>query len=93
MSWKASLLVRSKMLGLFGNTLTTDHICSRQRWEKLQQQVQTVLCQKGSSFSQILIAFSECTQDLADFEKKDQLHSSAISEVIDPDKCGYFNAN
>ena len=47
---------------------------------------------KGNAFSQFSVAFLECTQDLAHFEKKDQLHSSNISEVIDPKKCGYFNA-
>ena len=31
LSWKTSPLVRSEILGLFGNTLTTCHICSRNR--------------------------------------------------------------
>ena len=26
------------------------------------------------------------------FQKKDQIHSLNISEVIDSEKCGYFNA-
>ena len=29
LSWKTSLLVRSEILGLFGNTFTADHMYSR----------------------------------------------------------------
>ena len=50
--------------------LTTDHIYSRYRWEKLQQKVQTLLSQKRSSFSSIFIAFSESTQNFDLFEQK-----------------------
>ena len=58
LSWKISTLVRSEILGLFGNTLSTDHICSRHRWEKLQQQIETVLCQKERTFSEFLLEFA-----------------------------------
>ena len=51
-----------------------------------------LLSQKLGKFSGIFIAFLESTQIFAQFEKKDQLHSLNISEVIDPYKCGYFNA-
>ena len=90
--WKASPLVRSKILGLFGNRFTTDRMYSRHRWDKLQQQVETVLSQKRRTFSPIFVSFFECTQNFAHFEEKDQLHILNISEVIDPDKCGHFNA-
>ena len=33
-SWKRSPLVRTKVLGLFGYTLTADHMYSRHKWEK-----------------------------------------------------------
>ena len=36
--------------------------------------------------------FSESTQSFAYFVKKDQLQSLNYLELIDPDKCGYFNA-
>ena len=65
---------------------------SRHRWEKLPQQLQTLLSQKQKTFSAIFIAFSESTEKISHFQKKDYLHSLNISEVIDPDKCGYFNA-
>ena len=37
-------------------------------------------------------AFLESTQNFIHFEQKGQLHSLYILEVIDTDKCGYFNA-
>ena len=64
---------------------------SPHRWEKLRQQVQLLLSNKAITFSQIFVAFLESTQSFAHFEKKDELHSSNIFEVIDPNKCGFFN--
>ena len=92
LSWKTSSLVRSEILGLFGNMLTADQMYSRQRWEKLLQQVQRLLSQKRKTFSEIFIAFLESTQNFPHFQEKDQVHSLNILEVIDPDKCDYFNA-
>ena len=45
-SLKKSPLVRSKILRLFGNTFTADRMHSRHGWDKLLQQVQTLLSQK-----------------------------------------------
>ena len=92
-SRKISPLVRSELLGLRGNRLTPHHMYSPNRCEKLWEKLQTLLSQKRRTYSLIFIAFSEFEKYLADFEKKDQLHSLKISEVIDPDKCGYFNAH
>ena len=92
LSWKTSLLVRSKTLGLFGNTLNSDHMSSRHRRQKLPKRVQTLFSQKRRTFSAINIAFLESTQNFPYFEKRDQLHSLNIMQVIDPEKCGYFNA-
>ena len=39
LSWKAFCQVMSAILGLFGNTLTGDHMYSLHRLEKLQEQV------------------------------------------------------
>ena len=63
----------------------------RHRWEKLDQQVQRLLSHKRRTFSLIFFAFLKSTQNFAHFENKDKLHSLNISEVIIPDKCGYFN--
>ena len=64
----------------------------RNRWEKFLQQVQTLLSQKWRTFSAIAIAYLESTQNFVHFEQKYQLHTLNISEVIDHNKCGYFNA-
>ena len=50
LSWKISLLVRSTILGLLGNTFTADHMYSGHRWEKLPQQVQTLSSQQSKDF-------------------------------------------
>ena len=92
LSWKTSLLVRSKTLGLFGNTMNSDHMSSLHRRQKLPKRVQTLFSQKRRTFSAINIAFLESTQNFPYFEKRDQLHSLNIMQVIDPEKCGYFNA-
>ena len=91
MSCKISALVISEILGLFGNRFTADRRYSCHRWEKLPQQFRTLLSQKKRTFPLIFIAFLESAQKVAHFEKKDQLHSLNISEVINPDKCAYFN--
>ena len=92
MRWKTSLLVRSEILGLFGNTLTADHMYSGNYWEKVPQQVQTLLSQQPKKFSRIFIGILDSRQNLEHFEKKDQLHSLNILEVIKPRKGGWFNA-
>ena len=92
LSWKTSLLVRSKILALFGNTLTANHMYSRHRWVKFSQQGQTLLSQKRKTFSENVIAFLKFTQNFGHSEKEDQLHSLNISKVIDLEKYSYFNA-
>ena len=77
---------------MFGNTLSADHMYSRHRWEKFQEQVQALLSEKRKTYLQNFIAFLESAQSFGYFEKKDQLHSLNISEFIDPEKCSYFNA-
>ena len=71
LSWRKSPLLRSKILGLFGNTLTAEYMFSPHRWEKLRQKVQMLLSPKQRTFSLIFIALSESAQTFADFEKKD----------------------
>ena len=89
---KTFLLVISEMLGLFGNMLIAEHMYSRNRWEKFQQQVETLVCQKRKRFSENVIAFFELTQNSEHFGQKNELRSLNISEFIDPEKCSYFNA-
>ena len=91
MSWITSLLDIFEIIGLFGKTLTADHMYSRYRWEKFRQQGQTLFCQKKKRFCQNFIACFQYTENSVHFQKKGQLHRLNISEVIDSEKCGYFN--
>ena len=50
--------------------LTADHIYSLHRWEKLPEQVPTLLSEKQRTFSIIFIAFSESPENFAHFEIK-----------------------
>ena len=86
------LLEASEILGLFFNTLTSDHMYSCYIWEKFLQQLQTQLSSKPKTFSQIFIAFSRSTEKFQPFQTEYQLHSLNIFEVIDSKKCGYLNA-
>ena len=91
MSSEPSPLFRSEIIRLFRNTFTADRMYSRHRWEKLLQQVQTLLSQKEKTFSPIFITFLGSTQNFAHFQGEDQLHSLNILDVIDTAKCGNFN--
>ena len=56
-----SALVRSKMLGLFVNTLTAEYTYSRRNMQTFTQQVQTPLSLKQKPFSAFFIAFLKST--------------------------------
>ena len=51
LSWKKSALVRSKILGLFVNTLIAEYTYSGRNMLTLTQQVQTPLSLKQKTFS------------------------------------------
>ena len=76
--------MRSKILGLFGNTMTA--------YQKFPQHFQTLLSEQSEIFSRIFIGILEPTQKCGCFERKVQLHSLNILEIIEPEKCGYFSA-
>ena len=50
------------------------------------------LSQNWKTFSEIFMALLQSTQNFVHFEKKDQLHSVNILEIIDSEKYGYLNA-
>ena len=62
------------------------------RWRKFRERVQTWLSQKRKTIFGIFILFSESTQNLVHFVKKDQVYSLNILEVIDSEKCCWLNA-
>ena len=92
MSWKKSDLVRSKILGLFVNTLTAEYTFSRRNMQTLTQQVQTPLSLKQKTFSGFFIAFLKSTSNGEHFQKKLQSSSLSISEIIDSKRGGYLSA-
>ena len=92
MSWKKSALVRSKILGLFVNTLTAKYTYSRRNRQTFTQQVQTPLCLKQMTFSGFFIAFLKSTWNGEHFEKKGESSSLSISKIIDSKRGGYLSA-
>ena len=92
MSWKKCALVRSKILGLFINTLTAEYTYSGRNMKILTQQVQTPLSLKQKTFSGFFIAFLKSTCNGEHFQKKRESSSLSISELIDSKRGGYFSA-
>ena len=70
LSWKKSALVRSKILGLFVNTLTAEYTYSRRNMQTFTQQVQTPLPLKQKPFSGFFIAFLKSAWNGEHFQKK-----------------------
>ena len=92
MSWKKSDLVRSKILGLYVNTLTAEYTYSRRNMQTFTQQVQTPLSLKQKSFSAFFIAFLKSTWNGEHFQKKGESSSLSISEIIDSKRGDYLSA-
>ena len=91
MNWTKSVLVRSEILTLFVNTLTTDDKYSRRNILNFMQQFEAPLSQKQNTFSGFFIAFLKYPLNLEHFEKKDEYHSLVISKVSDSERGGYLN--
>ena len=68
-----SALVRSKILGLFVNTLTAEYTYSGRNMQTLAQQVQTPLSLKQKTFSGFFIAFPKSTWNGEHFQAKERL--------------------
>ena len=51
------------------------------------------LSEKTSIFRRIFFAFLKCTINFQCFGKKNQPHSSIISEVVDSERCACLNAS
>ena len=68
-----SPLVRSKILGLFVNTLTAEYKYSRRNMQTFAQQDQTPLSLKQKTFSRFFTAFRKCTEMQNIFKKKGSL--------------------
>ena len=92
MSWKKSALVRSKILGLFVNTLTAEYTYFHRNMQTLTQQVKTPLSLKQKTFSRFFIAFVKFKLNGEHIQKKGESSSLSISEIIDSKRGGYFSA-
>ena len=92
LSWKKSALVRSKILGLFVNTLTAEYTYSRRNMQTFTQQVQTPLSSKKKTFSGFFITFLKFTWNGEYFQKKGESSSLSISEIIVSKRGGYLSA-
>ena len=91
MSWTKSAFVRSEILTLFFNTLTTDDMYSRRNMLNFTKQLEALLSQKQKTFSELFFAFLKYALNLEEFEKKDEYPSLVISKVIDSERGGYLN--
>ena len=74
------------------HTLTPNYEYSRSNRKNLPLPIQRQLSIKLNNFSQFFIAFLKCTLNLEHFEKKNEPHSSSLSEVIDSERRAYLNA-
>ena len=81
MSWKKSLLLICKILGLFVNTMTADDKYSILDRNNLTQPIHMQLSKNRKAFCQFLTACWKCRSNFKHFFKKEDLHSLSISEV------------
>ena len=91
MSWAKSAIVRSEILTLSVNTLTTDDKYSRRNMLNFMQQLEAPLCRKRKTSSGFFIAFLKCALNLEHLEKKDEYPRLVISRIIDSEGGGYLN--
>ena len=88
-NWKTSLLVRSEVLGLFGNILTADPMYSRHYLREISAIFSSAIISRPKNIFKFFITFSESRQNFPFFEKKHQLHSLKISNILNSKKSGY----
>ena len=69
MSWKKSLLVICKILGLFLNTLTTDDKYSLLNRDNLTQEIQMQLSKKQKPSCEFFSSFLKCISNFEHFVK------------------------
>ena len=83
LSWKNSLLLTCKILGLLVNTLATDEKYPVLNRENLTILIQKELPQKQKTFSELPAAFLKSRFTFVYFEKEHDPHSFCISEITD----------
>ena len=88
LAWNKSLLVICKILKLFPNTLSADRKYFLLNWDNLTQHIHMQLSQKQKPFPDFLWTFLKYRLNFEHFQKKDESHSSDISEITDSKKHG-----
>ena len=86
-----SALVGSKILGLFGNILTSEYKYYRCNMHTFTQQHETPLSLKQKTFSGFFIAFLKYTWNVEHFRGKGESSSLSISEITDSKRGGYLS--
>ena len=81
----------SEIIRLLANTLTADDKYSCRNIQNFLQQLQTLLSEKRKTFSGLFIAFLKCAWNLEHFEKKDEIPTLIISEIIVSERGCYWN--
>ena len=69
---------------MFVNTLTADDKYSHLKRDNLTQPIRTPLSQKHKAFSQFFLAFSKCTLNFEDFQKKMTLVAYLFAKLRTP---------
>ena len=80
------MLLLSKILRLFVNTLTDGDKYSILHTDNLKQPIQILLSQKQKSFSEFFSAFSKSKLNFEHFQKKYDPHSRCISQFTVSEK-------
>ena len=83
LSWKKSLLLTCKILGLLVNTLATDEKYPVVNRDNLTTPIQMQLFQKQNKFSEFFAAFLKSRLKLDYFGKKHDPDSFCISKIMD----------
>ena len=83
LSWKKSLLLTCKILGLLVNTLATDEKYPVVNRDNLTTPIQMQLFQKQNKFSEFFAAFLKSRLNLDYFGKKNDPDSFCISKIMD----------
>ena len=88
LTWETSLLLIFELSRVFIETLTADHRYSLCYIWNLQVLHQMQLSKKLKTFPQFFFPFLKSSSNFEHFEKKDDIHSQCISEIIDSQRYG-----
>ena len=80
-----------KISGLFVNTLTANGKYSLLNRDNLTEPIQMQLSKKQKTFFLFFSAFLKSRSTFEHFQKKDDRHSSCISEITECKRRGYTN--